>query len=283
MNKRNRAEGWKHAKRSGHNNEQLVMELFSSEGSFKSDFLKRIGKETTIIKGIDVGGLQEKNVESILGGTTKSKTDLKVLLEDDSLFKISIKKSTGGQVYLITESHFIKGFEKQYSKEIPEDVKRAISLFWGSAEDVLQLIEIYGTNKDYEIRKHRMVAETLKKYNHELYFKLLHWFKENAKEISDFCFSRGLAKDENEWANVIWYINELGENSIDEMFFFDELLNYFQIESASETEYGSVGGGTTIQLPFGFVQWHSPTKKIPGCLQFHHNYYKISKIKIKKS
>ena len=42
------------------------------------------------------------------------------------------------------------------------------------------------------------------------------------------------------------------------------------------TEYGNVGGGTTIQLPFGFVQWHSPTKKIPGDMQFHHNHEKIS-------
>lgn len=34
-------------------------------------------------------------------------------------------------------------------------------------------------------------------------------------------------------------------------------------------------GGTTIQMAFGFVQWHSPQKTIPGCIQFHHNYNKI--------
>ena len=36
-----------------------------------------------------------------------------------------------------------------------------------------------------------------------------------------------------------------------------------------ETFFGTTNGGTTIQLPFGFVQWHQHQ------MQFHHNYYKI--------
>lgn len=40
-------------------------------------------------------------------------------------------------------------------------------------------------------------------------------------------------------------------------------------------KYGTKNGGSTIQLPFGFVQWHSPRKVIPGNLQFHHSYDKM--------
>ena len=39
--------------------------------------------------------------------------------------------------------------------------------------------------------------------------------------------------------------------------------NYYAIT------YGNNNGGTTIQLPFGFVQWHK------GQMQFHHSYEKI--------
>ena len=46
----------------------------------------------------------------------------------------------------------------------------------------------------------------------------------------------------------------------------------------NESEYGNKTGGSTIQLPFGMVQWHSPTKKIPGDMQFHHSYEKIMEL-----
>ena len=37
-------------------------------------------------------------------------------------------------------------------------------------------------------------------------------------------------------------------------------------------EPGQTRGGTTIKLPFGFVQWHQ------GQIQFHHNLDLIKKI-----
>lgn len=91
----------------------------------------------------------------------------------------------------------------------------------------------------------------------------------------DFCFSKGLAKNSTDWANIIWYKNELGENEVNEIFTINEMCAVLSKNAEQETKYGNRGGGTTIQLPFGFVQWHSPTKIIPGCIQFYHNYYKI--------
>lgn len=283
MEHRNRAQGWKYAKLSGHENEELVKELFSDTGNFQTEFLNRIGKGDCTIVDINVGGLKEKNVTSVLGGTTKSKTDLRITLSDGTLLKISIKKSLAGQVYLIPIEHFIKGFELQYNEIIPDDVKRAITLYWGSAVDTLDIIEKFGTFKSYEKHKHRVVADTIYQYNTQLYVKLLDWFKHHTYELFDFCFSKGLANNEEDWANVVWYINKLGENSVDELFLIDDLANYFDEEAHNDTFYGSVNGGSTIQLPFGFVQWHSPTKTIPGCLQFHHNYEKLTKSKKKKN
>ena len=275
MSKRNRSEGWIHAKRSGHANEQYVEELISQDSTFQLEFLKRLGKEGVLITNYNIGGLYEKNVECILGGCTKSKTDLKVSLSDGSSFNISIKKSLNGQVYLIGVDRFIEGFERQYTTEIPEHIKEAISLFWGTSDNILAIVEKYGANKEYEKRKHRLVAETLKLYNQTLYSEMLEWFKTNIDLIFDFCFSKGLARDSSEWADIIWYINGFGENDVDEMFLISELKEIFSQKENTSVEYGTRGGGTTIQLPFGFVQWHCPSKVIPGEMQFHHNYNKI--------
>lgn len=267
MEKRNRAEGWKHAKLSGHENEKIIEKSIKGDLKFQNRLLKRVGKENSKIIEISFGGLKEKNVESVFrNNTTKSKTDVYILLDDGSNLNISIKKSLGGQVYLISDSRFMDGFEIQFNKKIPDDVKRAIRLFWGSASDTLSIAQdINGKYLSYEKRKNRLVAESLKKYDQVLYLKLIKWFDQNILEIIDFCFSRGLTKNQRDWADVIWYINSLGENSVDELFPIKDIYN----SKMTSAEYGSRGGGTTIQLPFGFVQWHQ------GQMQFHHKYEKI--------
>ena len=79
----------------------------------------------------------------------------------------------------------------------------------------------------------------------------------------------GAAYDSNEWSDFIWYINLLGENNTDNILFIEDICNAVQNVAYQETYYGSLHGGTTIQLPFGFVQWHQKQ------LQFHHNYDKL--------
>lgn len=166
---------------------------------------------------------------------------MKIFLEDGSQYNISIKKSLSGQVYLISTPRFITGFEMQYNTTIPSEIKRAIELFWGYAQDTKDIIDQYGTNKTYEYRKNRLVADTIIKYDNELYTKLLNWFVENIYEITDFCFSRGLAKEKSEWANLVWYKNELGENKIDDLFSIDELCKKVQSIAKESINYGTSG------------------------------------------
>lgn len=273
MSKRNRAEGWQHAKISGHENEKLIAELTRSNPAIQKRILNCAHIYDVAIEKIEYGGLFETAVDSIFEGTkTKSKTDMGLFLSNGTCLNVSIKKDEGGQVFLIGIDRFIKGFELQYNKVIPTDVKRAISLYFGSAEDTLNIVEQFGsTNKRLEIRKHRLVADTLKAYNHNLAEGLLSWVNSNITELFDYCFARGLAKNPEDWAQIIWYRNMVGENGFDTLIYLPDIMNQIQ----PTANFGNRNGGSTIQLPFGFVQWHSPRKVIPGSLQFHHNYIKI--------
>lgn len=272
MPDRNRSEGWKHAKLTGHENEALLEAIVENDGELQNRILACGGFTGKKVESVDFGGLKEKDVDCILGGKTKSKSDMHLYLNDGHQINVSIKKSAGGQVFLIGIDRFIEGFEAQFHKRIPSHVKRAISLFWGTAEDTIDIASKYGNrNKAYELRKHRLVEETLRAYDSELSAALLCWFNDNIKEIFFFCFSSGLAANRNEWADIVWYRNELKENDMDDMFNVNEVMT----KILPTAEYGNRTGGSTIQLPFGFVQWHSPMKVIPGCMQFHHSFEKI--------
>lgn len=132
MEHRDRAAGWQHAKLSGHKNEELVKKLLDTDQEFQGRFLDRIGYPESVISQTNIGGLHEKNVTNINHSTTKSKTDLKVFLNSGEQINISIKKSLGGQVYFVGAGLFMQVFEAQFQKSIPNDVKRAISLFWAA-------------------------------------------------------------------------------------------------------------------------------------------------------
>lgn len=265
---RDRASGWKHAKLSGHSNEELVCEKLIHDRTQQERLLKAINDPDAVIINCECGGLHEAKIPSVLGGMTKDKADISVRTSTGTIIGISIKKSLAGQVFLVRDENFIKGFELQYNKVIPEDIKRAISLFWGSAQDTKDIIMSYSKDdltQAYELHKHRLTAQTLQRYNQSLYMRLLNWLKENISSITDYCFARGQAKDKTNQATIIWYINLLGEHNIDKMFHIDSLCRAAE-QNKNIIEYGTRSGGTTIALPFGFVQWHQAQ------MQFHHRY-----------
>ena len=277
MANRDRATGWQHAKITGHKNEDLVKKLLDSNEEFRKDFLSRIKNNNNSIINTSIGGLRETNVASVNGKKTKSKTDLKVYLNDKKIINVSIKKSLGGQVYFVRAGIFIDTFEKQFDKPIPKNVKRAINLFWKAADDAVSIIEEYSdkTNVkhyDLQIRHKSLNASTLERYDKNLYNALIQWFIDNAYEIAKLSFSMGAVKCVDEWPHFIWYINLLNENNTDDILNIDDICIATKNNAENETHFSSTNGGTTIQLPFGFVQWHQ------GQLQFHHNYDKLKNI-----
>lgn len=273
MAPRNRSEGWKHAKNSGHQNEQLVARLVQSDPEIQQRLLRCAHWEGEQIVRIGFGGLHEQNVPCVFPGeSTKSKTDLWLGMASGRRLNVSVKKDSAGQAFLIGIDRFIRGFEAQYHTLIPNEVKRALMLYFGSAQDVPEIIREYASsNVSLQLRKHRLVAETLNAYDSTLASVLLSWMDANMANIFDFCFSKGLAQNPEDWAHILWYRNLLGEQD------FDTMINLQEISQMhfSSCFYDNRNGGSTIQLPFGFVQWHSPTKAIPGSMQFHHSYEKI--------
>ncbi len=281
MKHRNRASGWQHAKLSGHKNEDFVKNLLDTATDFQNSFLQRINKESAKIVDTSIGGLHETNVPGVNGRKTKSKTDLKVSLSTNEVVNVSIKKSLSGQVYFVKAGLFIDTFEKQFKTKIPVDVQRAINLFWAAADDAVSIIEAFGdrsNSKNYnlQLRHKSLNATTLKAYDEHLFNVLLHWFADNAYEITKLSFAMGAVSDSSEWSDFVWYINLLDENDTDDIFLIEDICTAAQKVAYEETYYGLSFGGTTIQLPFGFVQWHQRQ------LQFHHSYNKIINLLQKK-
>ena len=278
MAQRGRADGWQYAKLSGHENESLVKERLDQDAEYAQKFLRRLGVTEDRIVRTEIGGLHEKNVASVSGKRkTKSKTDLKIYLESGRVINISIKKSLAGQVYFVGANLFIDIFERQFGKTIPDSVKRGIKLFWCGAADAAQIIEQYADKeqkKDYDLQcRHKSLnATTLRAYNEELHRELLAWFRNNAYELTKLAFAMGAARDQEEWSEYVWYINLLGEHQTDAVFSIKELSEAAANADADETVYSTKNGGTTILLPFGFVQWHQ--KK----MQFHHKFSQVSKL-----
>ena len=275
MKQRNRADGWQHAKLSGHENEAKVLEMFSNR-DFCSTFCNRLDIPS-IIKA-DIGGLHEKNVESILGDTTKSKSDLTLVLENGSHVNISIKKSSAGQVYLISVERFIEGFEHQFNTTINETVKEMLRLYFNGHPKIKEIIEVSNTKyklrpniAKYQTRKQRLVWESLCTYNNHAANEFLNWFKENIGKIAEFCFAKGLSAKDEDWSDYVWYTNLIGENALDSIYRVEDICVASQ-RNQDKVYIGKTLGGTTIQLPFGFVQWHQ------GQMQFHHNLAKIANI-----
>ena len=279
MLQRNRSEGWAYAKNSGHENETKIESRLMTNMAFQSSFLKRIGLPERKIVNVSGGGLRESKVPSVFGSgeLTKSKADIYIKLDDGTSTTFSVKKSLGGQVYLVTIDNFIEAYSYHY-EHIPDKVQKGIRLYWGSDPDTLSLIERFGVHKKYETRKHRLTADSIKCYDVSILNALLGWFKSSAHNIAELCFARGGARNSIDWAEYVWYKNELDENAIDQIFKVSDLCKAVQANANQNTFFGNRNGGSTIQLPFGFVQWHSPSKTFPGNLQFHHSFSNIAAI-----
>ena len=276
---RDRASGWQYAKLSGHENELDVENLFN-DINFREHFSKRLGIKK--IKSASIGGLQETSVNSVFGDKTKSKTDLQLTLEDNSTVNISIKKSCAGQVYLIGVDRFIAGYELQFGEIIPNTIKELLYLYFYGHPNTDKLLSNSAVTKDqnikliqYQQKHNRLVWDSLYNMDKNSADTLLNWFKNNIDKIADFCFSKGLSKESDNWADYVWYINLLGENNVDTIFSIEDIKKA-TIKHKDLVAPSKQNGGSTTQLPFGFVQWHQCK------MQFHHMFEKLSEIVLNK-
>ena len=276
---RNRSEGWAHAKKSGHENEERVRKQFD-DPHYCRLFSQRLGIATIV--SAEVGGIHERKVEGVLGRTSKSKTDLRLTLEDGKVIRISIKKEGDGQVDFHDVDSFVQGIEKQFSTTIPSEIQDLLHLFFFGNPNTQKLLNnpqiTIGQSDDLialQKKQNRLVWTSLENWDNEAANRLLQWFKDNISILADYCFSKGLSSSPDEWADYVWFINLLGEKDLDTIFTVKDILEAVS-KNAEMVCPGFKNGGSTIQLPFGMVEWHQRK------MQFHDSFRKLIKINTKQ-
>ena len=278
---RNRSQGWTHAKIDGHANEvefgnglfsdpAMVSEIIAAAGIIAPN-----GSPTIRVDG-------SKHVTSIFGDSTVSKVDLQLEWSSGVCVNISLKKSEGGQVWLISVPRFFSAVEHHLGKSLDSDVKSGISLFIGG-NNLAGCMSLYeqaldgDTKRSPKIAKQerhqkRLVALAIKDYYPHIWNATIDFLNSNIELITSLSFSKGLAKSSEEAAQVIVYNNApAGAN----VFSIPQVVSLAK-ESVLVTPIsaGPLNGGSTLLLPTGFLQMHRPQGD--NQLQFHHQYKKVS-------
>lgn len=280
---RNRSEGWRHAKLDGHANEKQFAELLVKNKEFISEIERHITKKFP--KGapeIIVDGA--KHVESIFGDMTTSKVDLAIKWDSGEEINISLKKSKGGQVWLVSVPRFLSAMEFHLKQKLEPEVQIGISLFIGGSnlanfENYFEKALASDKKKnpsiaEQELHQSRLVAKSIQTNYPSMWEATLNFFNVNIDLITRLSFAQGLAKSMEDSADVIIY-NKLTDGP--SIFPIPKMIKNAKSSIKKESIVaGPKNGGSTLLLPTGFLQMHHPQSD--NLLQFHHQYKKIFKL-----
>ena len=282
---RNRSEGWKHAKVSGHWNEENLSELLRDDEAFgRAVGVRLFGRDVGKPVEVSGGGSSAAHVEDIFGGSTNGKTDIYVGWSGQNPINLSVKKSVGGQVFLTSVDRFMAGFEFHFGDVVPKRVREMFHLFIGTDKNQCDLImngrTYFGPNHKsgdlQELHQHRVLAVTLAHHFPKDWNATLDWTKFNAGKIAEFAFSRGYAKSKTDYATHVWYFVADGAgDEIDCLIPINQIVQHSKSRT-TEVITGPRNGGSTILFPFGFLQMHSPQKN--NQIQLHHSYAKVRRL-----
>jgi hypothetical protein len=283
VNGRNRSEGWTHAKLSGHALEDQLADALQRDSNLASGLHEDcFGVPEPRLPRVSGGGIAASHVECVLGGVTPSKADLRVAWPSGRSAGISLKKSEGGQVWLVTPERFFAGFERQFGRRVPDSVRLGLGLFIGPVTE-REMRRVLGGRPTHgpvrkkdgvsqEFHQERFVAATLEKIIPREWSETLAWLRCELPSIVELCFARGLCASAQGNAEFIWY-HVLGEGSgrriKSRIVPVAELIRAIRaMPEARRAVVGPRNGGSTITLPFGFLQMHRPAGG--NQLQFHH-------------
>lgn len=280
---RNRSEGWKYAKKGGHKLEEMLKKKIKNDPGFSSEFHFMVfGKAFNGEADASGGGKGAKKVPSVVGHLTQPKVDLTVKWKNGSTARISIKKSLGGQVWLVSLKNFLAALDGHYGIFPGKRVVEGLGLFIG-APGFKEKIDLQKPNlkgplhrngKSLEVHQGRLCANTIIKNLPDHWNELIEWFNINIISIADLCFSKGLCKYPEDQADVLWYFDLKQEKSlgINRTIRIKDILEKLK-DLKNPCSAGEKNCGTTIQLPFGFLQMHSPGET--NEMQFHHSFQKL--------
>lgn len=283
---RNRSEGWKFAKTGGHKLEDLLKAKLKTDINFSSELHKMVfGKPFCGKAEASGGGKGAKKAPSVLEHLTQPKSDLSVKWENGATARISIKKSLGGQVWLISHKNFLAAFDKHYGIYPEKRVVECLGYFIGAPGfgDRIEFKKLnlkgprHRSGKPLEVHQRRLCAETIIANFPMHWEETMRWLNAHIGNITELCFARGLCKYEEDQANHLWYFDLKQEKTrgINQVLAIKDILHAIErIENPCVA--GEKNAGSTIQTPFGFLQMHSPGPI--NELQFHHSYFKISEL-----
>ena len=277
---RSRSEGWRHAKLDGHANEREFAESLINNLEFGSAIEKHVKISPKGVTEISVDGA--KHVESIFDDMTTSKVDLAIKWSDGQQVNISLKKSSSGQVWLVSVPRFISAIEFHLNQKIDLEARIGISLFIGgynhsSYEEYFNKALDCNRSQnpsiaEQEFHQSRLVAKSIKVNFPSIWESMINFFNANIGLITKLSFAQGLAKSKKEAADLIIYNKATNGKSI---FPIHKIIEgAISFTKTSPIAPGPKNGGSTLQLPTGFLQMHHPQGE--NLLQFHHQYKKIS-------
>ena len=281
--KRNRSEGWSHAKKDGHANEEQFAEYLVANDEFISKIEKHITKKFP--KGLpEITTDGTKQVESIFGDKTTSKVDVVMEWKSGELINISLKKSNNGQVWLVSVPRFISAIEIHLKHKMDAEAQIGISLFIGGTnlanyEDYFDQALALDKKKNpiiakQEAHQSRLVANSIQTHFPSVWEATINFFNVNIELITKLSFAQGLARYKKDIADLIIYNKVTSGPSI---FPIPKIIqNSKSLTNKISVASGPKNGGSTLQLPTGFLQMHHPQSD--NLLQFHHQYKKISKL-----
>lgn len=272
---RNRSEGWRHAKLSGHALEDELAERIRSDAAFSEWLLQGLElAPPATISGVGRTGIAETGVPSVLPGSTKAKADLALRIDGGQDVTVSLKKCPEGQAWLVQPSRFIAGFEAHFASSVPSEVRRGLKLFFGPVPaDEMQAIcggDYQGPirRKDgvpQERHQKRFVAATLALHDNRTWTCTLEWMRDEISRICDLALRRGLCARPEDWASYVWH-HEAGSASPGEgrIASLERLVERIDAHG-SLVAAGPRNGGSTLELPFGRLQMHQQQ------MQFRHD------------
>ena len=282
--RRNRSQGWKWAKLTGHQLEVELADRIKNEPDLGRELGSRIlGRDVGSPNSVSGGGVAAERILDVFGNHTNGKPDIYLRWRDLPPVNISLKKSTSGQVFLTSVDRFVTGFRAQFNLLVPSRVVEMLHLFIGTDKE---RCEVAMRGRKYfgplhrnqttlqEEHQHRILGITLDQHFKEDWELSLNWMKSNASNIADFVFARGYAMHRKDYATHVWYLTLQDDVvEIDQIIPISEICTHADANSG-RVAVGPRNGGSTIVFPFGFLQMHSPQGE--NQIQFHHQHHKIS-------
>lgn len=280
MAKRNRSEGWQHAKIAGHEYEREFADQSLRPSSDIHSAVMSYADAKGVKGSLTGAEVMTSWVADVFGAQTPAKTDVTLEYSCGSKQRISIKmpSASGGQAQLTKLDRFLEALEIK-GIPIPDAVRWVFRAFTGETDG--ESIAHFATGvrivspvirkhkQKAEIYQNRLYASTIESQFPEKWGAFKRWFEAYLPDITRFCFSTGYCRRPGDHADSLFW------GKTKRFYDLDLLARKMRGQTIEPSRRGYYAG-STITLPWGFLQPHRPGKSEgPYQLQFHYSMEEV--------